>query len=63
MLLPSKTLDKSRETVPAQPVDATPSDINLFSKGGVHDATDTGKAFREPAERHVEALEGGTVVA
>ena len=24
--------------VPAQPVDATPSDINLFSKGGVHDA-------------------------
>jgi hypothetical protein len=28
---------KSCETVPAQPVDATPSDINLFSKGGVYD--------------------------
>ena len=26
-----------REDVPAQPVDATPSDINLFSKGGVYD--------------------------
>ena len=49
--------------VPAQPVDATPSDINLFSKGGVYDATETGEAFREPAGRHVEPLEGGTVVA
>jgi hypothetical protein len=27
--------------VPAQPVDATPSAINLFSKGGVYDATET----------------------
>jgi hypothetical protein len=27
-----------RETVPAQPVDATPSAINLSSKGGVYDA-------------------------
>jgi hypothetical protein len=26
-----------REAVPAQPVDATPSGINLFSKGGVYD--------------------------
>jgi hypothetical protein len=26
-----------REKVPAQPVAATPSDINLFSKGGVYD--------------------------
>jgi hypothetical protein len=49
--------------MPAQPVDATPSAINLFSKGGVYDATTTGKAFREPAERHVDALEGGTVIA
>jgi hypothetical protein len=60
---PKKKRENFRYRLPAQPVDATPSDINLFSKGGVHDATDTGKAFREPAERHVEALEGGTVVA
>jgi hypothetical protein len=26
-----------RDSVPAQPVDATPSGINLFSKGGVYD--------------------------
>jgi hypothetical protein len=49
--------------VPAQPVNATPSAINLFFKGGVYDATTTGKAFREPTERHVDALEGGTVIA
>jgi hypothetical protein len=52
-----------REELPAQPVDATPSDINFFSKGGVYGATETGKAFRDAAERHVEALEGGTVLA
>ena len=52
-----------REAVPAQPVVATPSDINLFSKGGVYDARETGKAFRKPADRHVVPLEGGTVVA
>jgi hypothetical protein len=33
--------------VPAQPVDATPSAINLFSKAGVYDATETGEAFRD----------------
>ena len=49
--------------MPAQPVDATPSAINLSSKGGVYDATETGKTFRDPADRHVEALEGGTVAA
>ena len=49
--------------MPAQPVDATPSDINRFSKGGIYDASETGEAFREPANRHVEPLEGGTVVA
>jgi len=48
--------------VPAQPVDATPSAINLFSKGGVYDATETGEAFREPTDRDVAALEGGAVV-
>jgi hypothetical protein len=50
-------------SLPAQPVDATPSDINLFSKGGVYDATDTGKAFGDLANRPVEPLEGETVVA
>jgi hypothetical protein len=49
--------------VPAQSVDATPSDINLFSKGGVYDSTDTGKTFRDAANGHVEPLEGGTVFA
>ena len=54
---------KSREVLPAQPVDATPSAINLFTKGGVHDASETGKAYRDAEERHVGPLEGRTVVA
>ena len=49
--------------MPAQPVDATPSAINLFSKGGVYDASETGEAYRGPEDRHVGSLEGGTVVA
>ena len=52
-----------REAVPAQPVDATPSAINLFSKGGVYDAIETGKAFGDAKGRHVGPLEGGTIVA
>jgi hypothetical protein len=36
---------KSCETVPVQLVDATPPDINLFSKGGVHDAGETMEAL------------------
>ena len=28
-----------------------------FSKGGVYGATETGEAFREPADRHVGALD------
>jgi hypothetical protein len=43
--------------VPAQPVDATPSAINLFSKGGVYGATETGEAFREPTDRDLGPLE------
>jgi hypothetical protein len=55
---------KSRlKALRAQPVDATPSDINLFSKGGVHDASETGEAFRDAEDRHVGPLEGGTVSA
>jgi hypothetical protein len=37
--------------VPAQSVDATPSDINLLSKGGVYDARETGEAFRDTKDR------------
>jgi hypothetical protein len=49
--------------VPAQPVDATPSDMNHFSKGGVYDTRKTGQAFRGAENRHVAPLEGGRVVA
>ena len=63
LAIEKKSYARYREAMPAQPVDATPSAINLFSKGGVYDAAATGKAFRDPAERHVEALEGRTVVA
>jgi hypothetical protein len=34
-------------SLPAQRVDATPSAINLFSRGGVYGASETGEAFRE----------------
>ena len=61
--LPENQRGCIQERLPAQPVDATPSDINLFTKGGVYDATKTGEAFRDAADRHVEPLEGGTVVA
>jgi hypothetical protein len=37
--------------VPAQPVDATPSEITPFSKGGVYDARETGEAWRWPNTR------------
>ena len=47
----------------AQPVDATPSDINSFSKGGVYCTRKTGQAFHGAADRHVAALESGRVVA
>jgi hypothetical protein len=46
--------------VPVQPVDATPSDINLFSKGGVYEA-ETMEAIFDPASRDVEPLEGWAV--
>ena len=39
--------------MPPQPVDATPSAINLFSKGGVYDATETGEAFLGTKDRPV----------
>jgi hypothetical protein len=53
----------ARNTMPAQPVDATPSDMNHFSKGGVFDRRWTGRAFRGAENRHVAPLEGGGVVA
>ena len=49
--------------MPAQPVVATPSAINLFSKGGVYDAKETGEAFCDAEDRPVEPLEGRAVVA
>jgi hypothetical protein len=49
--------------VRAQPVDATPSGINLFSKGGIYNAREPGEAFCDAEGRHVEPLEGGAVVA
>jgi len=48
--------------MPAQPVDATPSDMNGFSKGGVYDATNPGAAFVCAEGRSVAALESGAVV-
>ena len=47
----------------SQPVDATPSDMNHFSKGGVYETRKTGHAFRGAEDRHVAPLEGGRVVA
>jgi hypothetical protein len=50
-------------TLPAQPVDATPSDMNSFSKGGVYGTRKTGQAFDGAEDRHVAPLEVGRVVA
>jgi hypothetical protein len=47
----------------SQPVDATPSDMNHFSKGGVYDTSKTGQAFRGAEDGHVAPLKGGRVVA
>ena len=54
---------KSRETVPTQPVDATPSAVNLFTKGGLFDASEMGQIFLGTADRPPGPLEGETVVA
>ena len=45
----------------AHPVDATPSGVNLFLKGGVSYA-ETMETVFGPAGRYVEPLEGWTVV-
>src|SRR6266404_7439416 len=47
----------------AQPVDAIPSGITLFSKGGVYDPREAVWAFGGAEERRVASLEGGAVVA
>jgi hypothetical protein len=47
----------------SQPVDATPSDMNLLSKGGVYDPSESGGAFCDAENRDMVPLEGGTVVA
>ena len=53
----------SRFVVPVQPVDATPSGIKLFFKGGVYEARETVWAFRGAEDRRVASLEGGADVA
>src|SRR6266705_3823699 len=52
-----------RISLRAQAVDATPSGIDLLSKGGVYDPRETVWAFCGAEERHVVPLEGRTVVA
>src|SRR5579862_9362279 len=47
--------------MPAQPVDATPPDIKLFPRGGVHDAK-TMEAVFGPTGRYVGPLEGWAIV-
>jgi hypothetical protein len=49
--------------MPAQPVDATPSDINLSTKGGVYDPRETVWTFGGAKEGRVAPLEGGRFVA
>src|SRR5580704_14797715 len=48
-----------RFALPIQTVDATPSGIKLFFKGGVYEARQTVRAFRGAEDRCVESLEGG----
>src|ERR1019366_10520270 len=52
----------SRNTVPAQPVGATPSDMNSFSKGGVYGTRKTEQAFHGAENGDVAPLEGSRVV-
>jgi hypothetical protein len=48
--------------VPAQPVDATPSDTNLLLKGGVYGASEARETLCGTEGRAMEPLESGTVV-
>jgi len=47
----------------SQPVGATPSDMNSFSKGCVYGTRKTEQAFDGAEDRHVAALEGWRVIA
>ena len=49
----------SRKVWQSQPVDATPADMNHFSKGGVDDTRKTGQAFRGAEDRHVARWKAG----
>ena len=53
----------SGEVRRSQPVGATPSDMNLFSGGGVYGTRKTGQALHGAEDRDVAPLEGGRVVA
>ena len=46
-------LSTFHKTGRSQPVDATPSDMNHFAKGGVYETRKTGQAFRGAEDRHV----------
>src|SRR6266705_6445956 len=57
------TIPVVRLALRAQPVDATPSDIDFLTKGGVYDPRETVWAFGGAEDRHVVPLEGGRLVA
>src|SRR6266852_9495648 len=50
-------------TLRAQPVDATPSGINLLFKGGVYGTRETCGVFCGAKDRHMAPLEDGAIVA
>jgi hypothetical protein len=56
-------LVNSRLVVPVQTVDATPSGIKLFFKGGVYATRKTVWTFRGAEVRRVATLEGGADAA
>ena len=47
--------------MPPQLVDATPSELEALSRGGVYDRTEEERAFCGAESRVVEALEGGPI--
>src|SRR6266852_9676252 len=50
-------------TLRAQPVDATPSGINLLFKGGVYGPRETCGVFCGAKDRHMAPLEDGAIVS
>ena len=52
-----------QESLLAQVVDATPSELKALLTGGVYDRTEAKRAFCGAESRAVESLEGGPVAA